>query len=176
MNLSAALEKITTIILDIDGVMTDGKLLYAPDFTTKSFDAQDGHAIKMALREGYKVGVISGRADPVNVRRIEELGMSFAYYGQKRKIDALRTLLNEQGLSKDECLFVGDDVIDMPVMRAVSVGVAVQNAVAEVKQDADWICERNGGDGAIREVIVAVMKAGGKWDKAMERYYRDEEI
>lgn len=168
---SDAIDKITTIILDIDGVLTDGRVLYGPEGNMKFFNIQDGHAIKMAIREGYRIGVVSGRADPVNVRRVEELGMSFAYYGQKRKLDALELLLNEHNLDPDECLYIGDDVIDIPVMRHVAIGVAVKNAVDEVKDVADVITTREGGAGAVREIIVRLMKDQDKWDTAMERYF-----
>ncbi len=163
-------EKITTVILDIDGVLTDGKLIYGPDCTMKMFDAQDGHAIKMALREGYRVGVLSGRDDPVNRRRIEELGMSFAYTGEKRKLDAFNRLLAEQGLEADECMYIGDDSVDIPVMRAAALGVAVKNATEEVQSAADVISSREGGDGAVREIIVRLMKAQNTWNRAMVRY------
>lgn len=170
MNWSDAIDGITTIILDIDGVMTDGHLYYTPDFTMKAFNAQDGHAIKMAMRVGLKVGIISGREDPINIRRIRELGMSFAYTGAKRKIEALERLLEEQDVTAEECLFVGDDVIDMPIMHAVGIGVAVKNAVDEVKEHADVILTRCGGGGAVREIICRVMKAQGTWAQAMARY------
>lgn len=171
MNLSDAFKKITTVILDIDGVMTDGMLLYGPEYTSKRFNAQDGHAIKMAIREGYKVGVISGRDDPVNRRRIEELGMTFAVTGAKVKIEALKTVLAEQSLTPEECLFVGDDVIDIPVMANVGIGVAVSSAVSEVLESADLVTTAAGGDGAVREVIVRMMTEQGTWDTAMARYY-----
>lgn len=171
MKSSEAYKKITTVILDIDGVLTDGMLIYGPEYTMKKFNAQDGHAIKMAIREGIKVGVISGRDDPVNNRRMAELGMSFSITGAKVKIEALRQVLKEQELTPDEILYVGDDVIDIPVMENVGIGVAVASATDETKAAADVITDRVGGDGAVREVIVHLLKEQGKWDGAMARYY-----
>ncbi len=171
MKLSEAFKKITTVILDIDGVLTDGMLIYGPDHTLKAFNAQDGHAIRMALRAGFKVGIISGRDDPVNRRRIEELDMSFAITGAKFKIEALRQVLREQGLTPDEILYVGDDVIDIPVMENVGIGVAVHSATPETQAFADYVTTKAGGAGAVREVIVRLFKEQGKWDDAMARYY-----
>lgn len=171
MKSSEAYKKITTVILDIDGVLTDGMLIYGPEYTMKAFNAQDGHSIKMALRAGIKVGIISGRDDPVNRRRIEELGMSFAITGSKFKIEALRQILKEQDVTAEEILYMGDDVIDIPVMENVGIGVAVQSATSETKAAADVVTERAGGDGAVREVLVHLLKEQGKWDDAMARYY-----
>ena len=163
---------ITTVILDIDGVMTDGRLYYGPEYTLKAFDAKDGHAIKMAIRGGLKVGVISGRADPVNVRRINELGMSFAMFGQIDKATAVEKLFVDEGITGDQCLFIGDDVIDIPVMRRVAVGVAVADAVEEVRGAAEWTTVADGGRGAVRETLVHLLRRQGKWDDLMKRYYR----
>ena len=170
MKLPEAFKKITTVILDIDGVLTDGMLIYGPEYTMKKFNAQDGHAIRMALRAGFKVGVISGRDDPVNRRRMDELGISFSITGAKYKIDALRTVLKEQSLTAEEILYVGDDVIDVPVMENVGIGVAVRSATAETRAVADYVTTRAGGDGAVREVIVRLLKEQGKWSEAMARY------
>ena len=141
------------------------------EYTLKAFNAQDGHAIRMALRAGIQVGVISGRDDPVNNRRIKELEMSFAVTGAKVKLDALRQVLKERNLTPEQVLFVGDDVIDIPIMENVGIGIAVANATPETKAVADEVTERAGGDGAVREVLVHLLKIQGKWDAAMARYY-----
>ena len=171
MNWLEKAHAITTVILDIDGVMTDGRLYYGPEYTIKAFDAKDGHAIKMAIQGGLKVGVISGRADPVNVRRINELGMSFAMFGQGDKAAAVEKLFTDEGITGEECLFIGDDVIDIPAMRRVAVGVAVADAVEEARGAADWVTEAPGGRGAVRETLVHLLKRQGKWDDLMKPYF-----
>ena len=163
-------DRIKAVILDVDGVMTDGRLYYGPDVTMKAFDAKDGHAIKMAIQGGLLVGVISGRADPVNLRRIKELGMSFAMFGQKDKAQAVERLLVEQKLEANQCIFIGDDVIDIPAFRRVAVGIAVADAVEEAKAQADWITDAPGGRGAVREVLVHLLRRQGKWDDLMKPY------
>ncbi|MCJ8332131.1 MAG: HAD hydrolase family protein [Lentisphaeria bacterium] len=170
MNWPEAVSKITTVILDIDGVMTDGRIGYGDHENMKFFSIQDGHAIKMAIKAGYKLGVISGRADAANKRRTEELGFHFVCLGEANKLEALHRCLNENNLEADECIFMGDDVIDIKVMKSVGIGVAVHNAVDEVKAHADVITKACGGNGAVREILVRLMKDQERWDEAMQAY------
>ena len=167
------LDKITGIkafIFDIDGVMTDGTVGYTGTETIKFFNIKDGHAIRMAIRLDYKVGMLSGRDDPPNRQRAEDLDLSFYYGGQKDKLEGFRQILIEHNLSAEECLFVGDDVIDIPVMRRCGIGVCVADAAAEVPEHADWVTNARGGGGAVREVITRVLTEQGRWKEAMARY------
>jgi 3-deoxy-D-manno-octulosonate 8-phosphate phosphatase (KDO 8-P phosphatase) len=170
MNWSAAARRIKAIILDIDGVMTDGMVGFGPEGNIKFFNARDGHAIKMALREGLLVGALSGRDDPVNRRRADELGLSFCYTGEKDKLAAFQRLLAEHHLQPDECLYVGDDVVDIPIFRRVGVAVAVSDAVPEAQAHAHVVTAAGGGRGAVREIIVRVLTEQGRWAKALARY------
>ncbi len=170
MNWSEAAPKIKAIILDVDGVLTDGTVGYGPGGRVKFFNIKDGHAIKMALREGLLVGILSGRDDPANRERAEELKLSFAYTGEKDKVAAFKRLLQEHGLSAEECLYMGDDVTDIPVLRQAGIGVAVGDAVEAVKNLADAISPLAGGKGAVRQTIVRLMKTQGTWQRAMARY------
>ena len=163
-------KNVKALILDIDGVMTNGIVGYGPIENVKYFNIKDGHAIKMAVREGLQVGILSGRADAANKRRADELNMNFYYFGEKNKGEAFTRLLNEQNLKSEECIYVGDDVVDIPVMKRCAIGIAVADAVEEVREHADFITEAKGGMGAVREVIVKLMKEKDLWDKAMERY------
>ena len=162
--------KVKALVLDIDGVMTNGIIGYGPSENVKFFNIKDGHAIKMALRNGLKVGIISGRADDANKRRAQELNMSFYYFGQKNKKECFLKMLEEQSLEADECIYVGDDVVDIPVMKRSAIGIAVADAAEEVLENADYVTKANGGEGAVREVIVKLMKEKDLWNKAMQKY------
>ena len=132
------LHAIRAIILDVDGVLTDGRIGYgggSPD-EIKFFDVKDGHGIKLALRAGLQVGILSGRTSAANRRRAEELGLSFLVEGAKDKAAAFETLLQQQQLAAHECLYVGDDLIDLPVMRRVAISVAVADAAPELLEHA----------------------------------------
>jgi 3-deoxy-D-manno-octulosonate 8-phosphate phosphatase (KDO 8-P phosphatase) len=170
MNWHEPATHIRCIILDIDGVMTPGTVGYGETDNVKFFNIRDGHAIKMGLRAGLLIGVISGRHDPANHRRVTELGMSFAYEGQKDKVVAFDELMENLDMDPKDCLYLGDDVVDIPVMRRVGLPCCVADAVEEVVPHALWQTTAPGGAGAVREVIVGVMKARGLWDAAMARY------
>ena len=161
---------ITAVVLDIDGVMTNGRIGYTETGTIKFFDAGDGHAIKMAMRAGLKVGTLSGRADPASRIRCEELGMSFIFLGEKDKNAAFDRLLCENDLTAEQCLYVGDDVVDIPVLRRAGVGLCVANAAEEVIEFCDGQTVRHGGEGAVREIITSLLKKQGHWQRLMERY------
>lgn len=173
MQLSDKAKNIRIVILDVDGVLTDGTFGYNsnPDDEIKFFNARDGHAMKMALRGDLKLGVISGRKSAANRKRFNELGITFFYERQKNKLDCFQKVCEEMNISPEECLYIGDDVIDIPLVRRCGIGVAVADAVDELKDVADMITTIKGGKGAVREVLVWLLKTQGKWEKLMERYY-----
>ncbi len=165
------LRLIETIILDIDGVMTDGRLYYGADGILKAFDVQDGHAIKLAQRAGLRCGVYSGRDDEVNRRRAADLKLDFAHYGELDKGKAFPGFCQKFQIDPDRALFIGDDIVDIPVMRQVRIGVAVANATDDVKSSADWVTQAEGGRGAIREVIYTILQTKGLLSQITERYF-----
>ncbi len=168
---SADFSKITTLIFDIDGTLTDGKLTFTPDGEVlKSFNINDMHWIKLALRAGLKVGILAGRDDFANRQLIDELKLSFAELNAKNKLAGWEKILAGQQISPDECLYMGDDVVDMPVIRRAGIGVAVANAAVELDEVADWKTSAPGGSGAACEIIRKVLKAKGLFDNIMERY------
>ena len=170
---SADFSEITTLIFDIDGTLTDSRMGFLPDGTAvKFFDHHDMHWIKLALRAGLKVGVLSGRDDPANCNLVKELNLSFALLGVKDKIAGFETLLQENGLSAKECCYMGDDVDDLPVIRRAGIGIAVADAVKELDEFADWRTNAPGGKGAAYEVIRRILKEKGLFDHIMERYRR----
>ena len=118
---SEAFRKIKAVVLDVDGVLTDGRAGYGAEEEIKFFHLRDGHWMRMALRTGLKVGILSGRGSRANRRRAEELGLSFCYENCKDKLEGFERLLAEHSFRAEECLYIGDDVIDMPVMRRAGV-------------------------------------------------------
>lgn len=166
-----ALKRITTIILDIDGVMTDGRFGYdGTDDEIKFFHARDGHGIKLALRMGMKVGVLSGRASKANRKRIAELGMTFIYEGEKNKEEAFNKILEEYSISAEECIYIGDDVVDIPPMKMAGIGITVADAPDYLDEYCDYRTTLKGGYGAVREVIELVLKEQNKWNQVTEKY------
>ncbi|OGV69150.1 MAG: hypothetical protein A3K19_15495 [Lentisphaerae bacterium RIFOXYB12_FULL_65_16] len=165
--------RVRAVVLDVDGVMTDGRVGYGGgQDEVKFFDVRDGHAIKMLRRAGIRVGMLSGRSSPANRRCAEELGLDFVLEGAKDKLAAFERLCLDQGLDPSECLYMGDDVVDLPVLRRAGVGVAVADAVEEVRESVEWVTASRGGAGAVREVAVALLKRQGRWDELMSRYLR----
>ncbi len=157
---------IQAIILDVDGVLTDGRIGYGPDGSrVVSFNVRDGLAIRMALRTGLLVGFLTGRGDPATLARAKELGLSFVYAGDTDKAGAFERLLREQSLAPEQCLYVGDDLPDLPVMRAAGIGAAVADAAPELHEAADWVLESPGGHGAVRELIECLLRERGLWQQ-----------
>ena len=167
--------RIRAIVLDVDGVLTDGTVGYGPDGTTfKRFDVRDGQAIRMAREDGLMVGLISGRSDPGTLQRAKELELDFAHTNQGDKLVGFRRILAEHELESSECLYIGDDLPDIPVIREAGIGVAVADALSEVRERADLVLNSNGGHGAVREAIVRLMEAQGTWKAAAARYLDPE--
>lgn len=152
------------LLMDCDGVLTEGFIHLLPDGTElKSFNSQDGHGLKLARRAGIRTGVITGRRSPALEQRARETGIEFLCQATSDKAQALTELLTAQGISQ-AVAFIGDDLPDVPVMQQVGLGIAVANAVPEVKQAAHYITTRTGGRGAVREAIELILKAQGKWN------------
>jgi 3-deoxy-D-manno-octulosonate 8-phosphate phosphatase (KDO 8-P phosphatase) len=171
MNIKEKTSKIKAIILDVDGVLTDGKIGYSSkEEEIKFFDVKDGLGINLALKSGLKVGILSGRSSSANKTRAKELKLSFLYEGEKDKHSALIKLLKEHNLSADECLYIGDDLIDIPVMKKVGIAVAVGDAVSELDEICDFRTKAFGGNGAVRETIVWLLKETYKWNDIVKSY------
>ena len=163
--------KIKLLILDCDGVLTDGRIIMLPGSDeTKTFDVKDGHGIVMAQRAGLRIAIISGRKSSVVRARATELGVAHLYEMAWVKTEPYEKVLAEEGLTDEEVCYVGDDVVDIPLLRRAGLGVAVEDAVEETKQHSHIVSTRRGGRGAVREVIEFILKAQDKWDEAMDRY------
>ncbi len=167
-------KNIKLLILDCDGVLTDGRILMtAEGDEMKTFDVRDGHGIVMLHRAGLRTAIISGRKSAVVQRRAKELGIAQVHEMAWVKLEPYQKILEEEGLSDTEVCYVGDDVVDIPLLRRAGFAVAVADAVAEVKAHSHYITKCKGGRGAVREVIELILNAQGKWDELMQRYTQD---
>ena len=172
MNLAAKARLIRAVIFDVDGVLTDGRIGYGlPGGEIKFFDVKDGHAIKLLRRAGLQAGLLSGRSSAANRQLATELELDFCCEGEKDKAAGFQRLLEEQQLKAEECLYLGDDLVDLPVLRAAGLGVAVADAVPEVKSAAAWVTAAPGGRGAAREVVVWLLQQQDKWQSVTARYF-----
>jgi 3-deoxy-D-manno-octulosonate 8-phosphate phosphatase (KDO 8-P phosphatase) len=163
--------KTRLLIMDVDGVLTDGKIIQdRHGHEVKVFDVKDGHGIVMAHRAKLRTGLISGRESETITRRAEELGIALVFQKVWNKLDVYEKILMDTALTHDEVAYVGDDVVDIPLLRRVGLAVAVADAVDEVKAVSHFITQRPGGQGAVREVIELILRAQGHWDTLLERY------
>jgi 3-deoxy-D-manno-octulosonate 8-phosphate phosphatase (KDO 8-P phosphatase) len=164
-------KKISLLLLDVDGVMTDGRIIIDNNgVESKMFDVKDGHGIKLLQRAGIAVGIITGRNSLVVEHRVAELGIEILYQGAKDKLIPFREILSQRGISEQEIAYVGDDVVDLPILLRVGFSATVADAVAEVKERVDYVAERCGGRGAVREICDHILQQSGRWPDVMDRY------
>jgi 3-deoxy-D-manno-octulosonate 8-phosphate phosphatase (KDO 8-P phosphatase) len=157
---------IRLLILDVDGVLTDGRLYFdAKGETLKVFHVRDGHGIKMAQRGGIEVALVSGRRSDAAFHRARELGITRFAEGVRDKVAVLGELLAALNLTAEQAAAVGDELVDLPLFHRVGLGVAVADAVPEVRAAAHWVTTLPGGRGAVREVCDLLLKAQGRWDE-----------
>jgi len=169
--LQERMRRVKLLILDCDGVLTDGRIIPLPDGEeTKLFDAKDGHAIRMAARVGLKTAIISGRKSFAVRARARDLGIAHLHELSFDKAGPYEQVLAAEDLTDQDICYVGDDVTDIPLMRRVGLAVAVGDAVDEAKQFAHFVTARSGGRGAVRELIRLILDSQGKWKEAMARY------
>ena len=166
--------KIRLLLMDVDGVWTEGSLFYVPGdeamVEAKSFNTQDGMGLRFAHAANIRSGLISGRESPGVTHRAEMLGVTYVYQNYLEKIPPYEEICEQAGVADDEVAYMGDDLPDVPLIRRVGLGVAVANARKEVKECADYVTAAPGGNGAIREVIEILMKAQGSWQAVLDKY------
>jgi 3-deoxy-D-manno-octulosonate 8-phosphate phosphatase (KDO 8-P phosphatase) len=163
--------QIRLVIFDVDGVLTDGSLFLGDDGQEyKAFHSRDGHGMKMLQSTGVKIGVITGRTSQVVKLRMESLGVAYVFQGQLDKLPAYRQLRAELGLQASQIAYVGDDVVDLPIMCQVGLAIAVQDAHPLVKRHAHWETPNAGGRGAGRDVCELIMEAQGRLQPLLEGY------
>ncbi|MGH9698884.1 MAG: KdsC family phosphatase [Candidatus Acidiferrales bacterium] len=163
---------IRVLLVDVDGTMTNGDVCLQgfPDGSVvemKIFNAHDGAGLKLASIMGLRTGLITGRDSLATTRRAREAAMEFVVQGQAKKIESYKGILLRAGVTDEEVAYVGDDLPDLPLLHRAGLAVAVANAVLEVKRAAHYITTVPGGSGAIREVVELILKAQGKWGKAI---------
>lgn len=164
-------KKIKCLISDVDGVLTDGLLFLDNNGNElKAFNVQDGMGLKLLMAAGIEVAIITTAQNKVIDHRMQQLGIKHYFKGQVDKRLAYKTLRETLGLEHDEFAYVGDDLPDLPLIQQVGLGVAVANAVSQVKEFAAWVTEQHGGRGAVREVCDLVLGAQGKHEIALSRY------
>lgn len=168
--LNAALKRIRLLLCDVDGVLTDASVFMGAGQEVKQFNIQDGLGLVRLQREGLKVGWISGRPSPATTRRARELKIDFLRQEKGSKVRAVESLLAQTGFRWDEVCYVGDDIVDLGVLKRAGVAVAVANGVAEARAAADYVTRAGGGHGAVREVAELILKAQDKWARIVAEY------
>lgn len=179
--MSKATEKaalVRLLLMDVDGVWTDGNLFYVPGpddqmVEAKQSNAQDGMGLRWAHAAGIASGLISGRDSPGVTHRAQMLGITYIYQGHLEKIPPYEEICAAASVTDKEVAYLGDDLTDIPLIERVGLGVAVANARPEVKERADYVTVTPGGSGAIREVIELILKARGSWQQVLEKYGAD---
>jgi 3-deoxy-D-manno-octulosonate 8-phosphate phosphatase (KDO 8-P phosphatase) len=171
--MNECLIKIKLLILDVDGVMTDGRIIFDSNgVESKFFNVKDGHGIKMLQRAGIEVAIVSGRKSQVVANRASELGISRVYQGSLDKLSPYLDILEKTGLVDEQVAYVGDDIIDLPVMRRVGFAAAPADALEYVVEHAHFVAKNRGGWGAVREVCDLILMAQGTWETVTSRYYQ----
>ncbi len=164
-------KQIKLIIFDVDGVLTDGGLYFSDDGQEmKVFNSRDGHGMKMLMQSGVEIGIITGRTSKVVSHRMDNLGITHIYQGQHEKLPAFLELIDTLGVTAEQVAYVGDDVVDLPVMTKVGLAVAVQDAHGWVKKHAHWQTPSCGGRGAARDICELIMDAQGNLESTLSQY------
>ncbi len=170
-HISEKLKRIRLVIFDVDGVLTDGSLIMGDDGQEyKAFNAKDGHGMRMLQDSGVEIGIISARKSRVVAHRMQNLGIKHVYQGQRDKLQAFADLKKRLQLESDQIAYVGDDLLDLCIMREVGLAIAVQDASKAVVEQADWQTTAPGGKGAAREVCEKIMQAHNTLDDILAKY------
>ncbi len=171
-DVAAKASRVTMLILDVDGVMTDGSLYYSAEGEAiKMFNVKDGAAIKWLQRAGIEIAVITGRHSPQTQARADELGIKTVIQGAFKKLPVFLEFLKNSGVPAQQVAYIGDDYHDLPLLKRVGLSMAPADAIDEVKKIVDWIASVPGGRGAVREAAELILKARGKWQEISAPYY-----
>lgn len=172
MTLEERLARVELLLLDVDGVLTDGRItIDDAGVEAKAFDVLDGHGLKLLQRGGVAAGFVTGRTSRVVEHRARELGIVEVHQGAKDKLVVVRQILRRRQLSPERIGYVGDDIVDLPVLLQVGAAITVADACPLVRERVHWVVPRPGGHGAVREVCEAILKARGEWDAVTRKYF-----
>lgn len=170
-NLTEKCERIKLILTDVDGVLTDGRVIFDNHgVESKEFNIRDGQGIRLWQQSGGQLGIVTGRSSQVVKLRAAELDIEIVRQGVKDKLQVVRSICEELQLELDQVGYLGDDLPDWSVIKHVGLGVAVGDAAEELKQDADYITSQPGGHGAMREVVELVLKNTNRWESILRKY------
>ena len=170
-------KKVHLLLLDVDGVLTDGRIIYdSRGQEIKCFNIKDGQGIRLLQEAGLEVGILSGRKSSAVKLRAKDLGIRILRQDVQDKAKDLARILRQKKLKREQIGFVGDDLVDLPVFQCVGLASAVADAAAEVKSQAHWITRMTGGKGAVREVCERILKAQGKWSKVIQKYSQRDPV
>lgn len=164
------LQKVRLFLCDVDGILTDATVYMDGEVETKRFHIQDGLGLRLLQREGIKVGWISARPSPATAQRAQDLKVDFLHQSDMSKVVAVEKILAETRLTWADISYMGDDIVDLGVLKRAGLAVAVPHAIAEAQAMAHYVTEAPGGDGAVRELVDMILKAQGKWD-ALVRHF-----
>lgn len=168
------LKLIKLLMLDVDGVLTDGKIIYNDrGKEIKAFNVRDGHGLKLLMRSGTEVALITGRKSKVVLHRARDLGIEQVYQKVTNKMEVYEKILKGKKLEDKHVGFIGDDLVDIPVLRRVGFSATVGDAIPEVKEISDYVANKKGGEGAVREICELLLKAQNKWEEITERYQKN---
>lgn len=172
--------KVKLLLLDVDGVMTDGRIYYVPRpgggmFETKTFHSRDGIGIRYARDAGIKVGIISGRGSDTVRYRAAELKLDFVEENSLKKIPPYERILQAAGVKDDEVCYVGDDLVDLPILKRVGFAVCVQDGHSLLRRHVHYVTKARGGLGAVRETIEIILEAQGRWKSVVDGYLHSAE-
>jgi 3-deoxy-D-manno-octulosonate 8-phosphate phosphatase (KDO 8-P phosphatase) len=163
--------RVRLLVLDVDGVLTDGRIIMDHEGReSKAFDVRDGHGIKLVRGAGIEVAVLTGRSSPVVQHRADDLGIPWIRQGVNDKVKAYEEIARKTGVADDETCFIGDDLVDIPLLKRVGFPIVVADGAHEAKECALYVTQSPGGRGAVREVCDLLLQAGGKWDEILRRY------
>jgi 3-deoxy-D-manno-octulosonate 8-phosphate phosphatase (KDO 8-P phosphatase) len=169
---TARAARVKVMIFDVDGILTDGSLTYGPDGeVTKTFNVLDGLGIQLLQKTGVVTAIISARKSPIVLARARDLGINHVWQGHHDKRVAFAELLEKTGVTAEECGYIGDDVIDLPLLTTVGFAVTVPTGHPEVQYRAHYVTKAGGGRGAVREVCDMVMRAQGTYEQALAPYF-----
>ena len=161
------------LILDVDGVMTDGSIVFDSEgVEMKSFNVRDGHGIKLFMRAGLGVALLTARSSKVVSKRAAELGITTVYQGALDKLSAFSEILKELSVEPAETAYMGDDIIDLPALKRAGFSITVADGAAEVIERVDYITKKKGGRGAVREAVEVILKAQGRWEGVLQAYLK----